>query len=121
MILVLKIILVKKFFLYQLYIFQHHLFLVGIISFIILYGRDISISNPALFFTLYALSTILIRPIQGFVYDKCGYKVVIVIASIIAFLSYLMLSYNNSELYYLSGITLGLSMECFVYHTCKLC
>ncbi len=44
----------------------------GIVSFIILYGQEIQVANPGIYFLIYAITLLVIRPIAGKSFDKNG-------------------------------------------------
>lgn len=49
----------------------------GVLTFIALYSAELGLSDPWYFFTVYAVTIILIRPLAGFLFDRCGQQAVI--------------------------------------------
>lgn len=63
----------------------------GIVSFILLYAKMHAFDNPSLFFTIYALSTIIVRPAQGVLFDRYGQSMLLIISSITSVIAYIIL------------------------------
>lgn len=63
----------------------------GILSFIVLFGKEINIENPGGYFLAYACTLILSRPYAGKIFDQQGPKKIMVIGFIALLLSFLLL------------------------------
>ncbi|MBO8129246.1 MAG: MFS transporter [Peptococcaceae bacterium] len=50
----------------------------GVATFIILYGLQQGIPNPGIFFTVYAITLIITRPVTGALFDCYGHRVVLI-------------------------------------------
>jgi MFS family permease len=70
----------------------------GVTSFITLFGDERGIDNVGWFFFLYAISSFLVRPISGKIFDKKGHIYVFIPGALSATAGVLFLSYTNSIL-----------------------
>lgn len=68
----------------------------GIVSFITLFGEEAQIGNVGLFFTLNAISLLIVRLISGRLFDRKGHVWVIFPGSLLLAASLLVLSYTHS-------------------------
>ncbi|WKL01112.1 MFS transporter [Paenibacillus amylolyticus] len=50
----------------------------GLVGFIVLYGKEANLANPALFFLFNALAVLLVRPFAGRIYDNKGPKALLI-------------------------------------------
>ncbi|MGN7358606.1 MFS transporter [Paenibacillus sp. SAF-054] len=68
----------------------------GLLSFINLFGKEVSLPNASLFFLFNAIAVILIRPISGKIYDKRGHKALLIPAAVFLIGGLWLLSYSTS-------------------------
>lgn len=68
----------------------------GLLSFLILFGKEIHLANASLFFLFNVISVIIIRPISGKLYDKKGHVVLLIPAALFLITGLLLLSYSTS-------------------------
>ncbi|MDD3654396.1 MAG: MFS transporter [Desulfotomaculaceae bacterium] len=81
----------------------------SIVSFIALYADQKGIANIGIFFTVYAITLTLIRPIAGMLVDRRGFNVVVLPGIIFIVLSMAALSQAyNLWIFLLSGIIYGI-------------
>ena len=79
-------------------------------SFAALYGRSLGFNKVSLFFTCFAISMLLIRPLVGYIIDRLGYHVTILPGFIILISSMItMFCASTLFVFLFSGILLGLS------------
>lgn len=64
----------------------------GIVSFVTLYGEELHVGNTGLFFSLYALGMVLVRPGAGRAFDRRGPSTVMAGGFAVLFLAYLVLA-----------------------------
>lgn len=50
----------------------------GLVGFIVLYGKEANLSNPAFFFLFNAIAILLVRPFAGRLYDRKGPKALLI-------------------------------------------
>lgn len=65
-------------------------------SYLILLGDERGIGNMSLYFTINAISLILVRTFAGKIYDKCGLSTVLVPAFVFAFIASLFIGYAQA-------------------------
>lgn len=83
----------------------------GVISFITLYAKQLAINNIGVFFLVYALSILCVRPFAGIIHDKKGPKMVMAIGFMAMITAYILLfTADGFLLFILSAITLGIGM-----------
>lgn len=68
----------------------------GLLSFINLFGKEVSLANASLFFLFNAVAVVLIRPISGKIYDKKGHKALLIPAAVFLIGGLWLLSYSTS-------------------------
>lgn len=80
----------------------------SIVSFIALYAAQKGIANIGIFFTVYAITLTLIRPISGILVDRKGFNVVVLPGIIFIAVSMVVLSQaHNLWIFLLAGIMYG--------------
>jgi len=80
----------------------------GLLSFVVLFGREIGIRNPSSFFLIFAIGIALSRVIVGKVFDKNGPGNILTICLTLLIVSFPMLAlFKNEWGFYLSAITIG--------------
>ncbi|WP_170233424.1 MFS transporter [Sporomusa termitida] len=81
----------------------------GIVAFMTLYALERGISNPGVYFSVFAVAVIVVRPIAGMLYDRLGLRVVMVPGLLLVTLSMLILGLSHHPaLFLVSGIFMGL-------------
>jgi len=50
----------------------------GVNTFVAIYGMEMGIKNVGLYFTVYALSLMVIRPFSGLIFDRIGHRQIII-------------------------------------------
>lgn len=81
----------------------------GIVSFITLYAKEININNAGIFFLVYALALMIIRPQAGKMFDKNGPKSIMAIGFGAIILSFILLYASRGEiLFIISAFVLGI-------------
>lgn len=81
----------------------------GIVSFVTLYGEELHVGNAGLFFTLYALGMMLVRPGAGQAFDRQGPSAVVAGGLALLFLAYLMLAlWRTAAGFLCAGLLYGL-------------
>ncbi|WP_405156237.1 MFS transporter [Paenibacillus sp. FSL K6-0108] len=68
----------------------------GLVGFIVLYGKEVNLANPALFFLFNALAVLLVRPFAGRIYDNKGPKALLIPGAIFIAAGLIILSYATS-------------------------
>lgn len=68
----------------------------GLVGFIVLYGKEANLANPALFFLFNALAVLLVRPFAGRIYDNKGPKALLIPGAIFVAVGLILLSYATS-------------------------
>lgn len=68
----------------------------GLVGFIVLYGKEANLANPALFFLFNALAVLLVRPFAGRIYDNKGPKALLIPGAIFIAAGLILLSYASS-------------------------
>ncbi|QOS78252.1 MFS transporter [Paenibacillus sp. JNUCC31] len=68
----------------------------GLVGFIVLYGKEAHLANPALFFLFNALAVLLVRPFAGRIYDSKGPKALLIPGAIFVAVGLIILSYATS-------------------------
>lgn len=68
----------------------------GLVGFIVLYGKEANLANPALFFLFNALAVLLVRPFAGRIYDSKGPKALLIPGAIFIAAGLITLSYASS-------------------------
>ncbi len=71
----------------------------GIVSFITLFGTEVGIQNVGWFFLINAISSFLIRPLSGRLFDKKGHIYVLLPGALLSLTGVLLLSYATSTLH----------------------
>ena len=80
----------------------------GLLSFVVLFGREIGIHNPSSFFLIFAIGIALSRVIVGKVFDKNGPGNILTICLTLLIVSFPMLAlFKNEWGYYFSAISIG--------------
>lgn len=83
----------------------------GIVTFITLFGTEAGIKNVGLFFLINAVSSFLIRPISGILFDQKGHIYVMLPGTVIALTGVLCLSFATSTgLLSLAAVCFGLGV-----------
>ncbi len=81
----------------------------GIVSFITLYAKELNIANAGIFFMVYGVSLLFVRPYAGKVFDKRGPNQIMFIGFSSLAISFLVLFMSNGYLMFiLSAIILGI-------------
>lgn len=81
----------------------------GLMSFIALYGKEIGIENPSVFFLVFAVGIITSRFSTGKAVDRNGPRLVIIICLILLIIGYPILALiRNSWGYYTAALIIGL-------------
>ncbi|NUU76451.1 MFS transporter [Paenibacillus xylanilyticus] len=68
----------------------------GLVGFIVLYGKEANLANPALFFLFNALAVLLVRPFAGRLYDSKGPKALLIPGAIFVAVGLFILSFATS-------------------------
>lgn len=68
----------------------------GLLSFINLFGKEVSLANASLFFLFNAVAVVLIRPISGKIYDKKGHQALLIPAGLFLIGGLWLLSFSTS-------------------------
>jgi len=68
----------------------------GLVGFIVLYGKEANLANPALFFLFNALAVLLVRPFAGRLYDSKGPKALLIPGAIFVAVGLIILSFATS-------------------------
>lgn len=68
----------------------------GLLSFLILFGKEVHLANASLFFLFNVISVVIVRPISGKLYDSKGHIVLIIPAALFLITGLLLLSYSTS-------------------------
>lgn len=68
----------------------------GLVGFIVLYGKEANLANPALFFLFNALAVLLVRPFAGRLYDSKGPKALLIPGAIFVAIGLTILSFATS-------------------------
>lgn len=80
----------------------------GVISFISIYGKEIGIKNPGLFFVVYAISLGLVRIFAGKIFDKQGPKTISILGMLSLIIGFPILALvPNLFGFLLAAFTLG--------------
>lgn len=83
--------------------------LCGIMSYIMLYGKELKISSIWIYFVGFITMVLITRPIVGKIFDKRGHAVIILPSSISLIIGLIILSYSNSvSMLVLSSLFYGL-------------
>jgi predicted MFS family arabinose efflux permease len=81
----------------------------GIVTFVSLYAQELGVANAGVFFTLYAVGMLLIRPLAGRLYDRRGPGLVMAGGLALLALSYLALAlWRAAPGYLAAGLLFGL-------------
>lgn len=81
----------------------------GIVSFMTLYALERGITNPGVYFGVFAVAVIVVRPIAGRLYDRLGLRAVMVPGLLLFTLSMIILGLSrHPALFWVSGIFMGL-------------
>ena len=81
----------------------------GLLSFIALYGKEIGVKNPGIFFLIYAVGIAISRIFSGKIFDKNGPKKIIIIAMLLLTIGFIILSIvHNLSGFLVSAFLLGL-------------
>jgi MFS family permease len=87
----------KKALLPALLCFLHSITLGGIMSFIMLYGREISVENTWIYFIGHISMILISRPFAGKLFDKKGHVFVIMPGVVLMLIGIILLSYATSD------------------------
>ncbi|CAI6029174.1 putative MFS-type transporter YfcJ [Paenibacillus sp. JJ-100] len=68
----------------------------GVVGFIVLYGKEANLANPALFFLFNALAVLLVRPFAGRLYDNKGPKALLIPGAICVAIGLITLSWATT-------------------------
>ncbi|WP_342555384.1 MFS transporter [Paenibacillus sp. FSL R7-0652] len=68
----------------------------GLVGFIVLFGKEAHLANPALFFLFNALAVLLVRPFAGRIYDSKGPKALLIPGAVCIALGLIMLSWATT-------------------------
>jgi len=81
----------------------------GLLSFVALYGKELGIKNPGIFFLIYAVGIAISRIFSGKIFDKNGPKKIIIVAMILLTVGFIILSIiQNLTGFLVSAFILGL-------------
>ncbi|QJC50977.1 MFS transporter [Paenibacillus albicereus] len=81
----------------------------GLLSYLVLFGREMGLPNIGLFFLLNAVAILLVRPIAGRLFDRHGHLAVLPAASLLLMGGLLLLSWSDTTgLLLLSALLYGL-------------
>jgi len=81
----------------------------GLLSFVALYGKEIGIENPGIFFVIYALGIFLGRTFSGRIFDKEGPLKVVSGGLLLLIIGFLIIAlFKNYTGYLGSGLLMGL-------------
>lgn len=72
--------------------------LCGIMSYIMLYGKELNISSIWIYFVGFVAMILITRPLVGKIFDEKGHAVIIIPGSIFLIIGLIILSYANSTL-----------------------
>ena len=72
--------------------------LCGIMSYIMLYGKELQISSIGIYFIGFVLMILISRPLIGKIFDEKGHTIIIIPCSISLIIGLILLSYANSIL-----------------------
>ncbi|WP_159885142.1 MFS transporter [Paenibacillus puerhi] len=81
----------------------------GLISFLVLYGKEANLTNVGWFFLFNAAAVVLVRPFAGRMFDKRGHRAVLPPAAVLVMIGLISLSYTH-------GLT-GLIVSALCYGT----
>ncbi|WP_438347436.1 MFS transporter [Paenibacillus sp. FA6] len=70
----------------------------GLLSFLILFGKEVHLANASLFFLFNVISVIIVRPISGKLYDRKGHIVLLIPAALFLMTGLILLSYSTSTI-----------------------
>ncbi|MDD5569881.1 MAG: MFS transporter [Bacteroidales bacterium] len=81
----------------------------GIITYIIIYAKEIGVERPGLFFVFYSVSVLISRITAGKMFDKGGHKAIIIIGIILSVIGFPILALAKNDFgFFFSSIMLGL-------------
>ncbi|MDO7786623.1 MFS transporter [Desulforamulus aquiferis] len=81
----------------------------AIVSFITLYAKELSISNAGIFFLIYGISLLIVRPYAGKVFDAHGPNRIMAIGFLGMAISFILLFLAKGYLFFiLSAVTMGI-------------
>jgi MFS family permease len=81
----------------------------GMVTFLPLYAQTQGIANIGPFFTIYALSLLITRPVAGKYYDRKGPKLIVILGMIAMFAGTFILGYSNTlPLFLVCGVLYGI-------------
>jgi len=78
--------------------FLHSITLGGIMSFIVLYGKEIGVENTWIYFIGHIAMILISRPFAGKLFDRRGHAIVIVPGVLLMLVGLTLLSYATSEI-----------------------
>lgn len=73
----------------------------GIVSFITVFGAGQHLSNPGLFFLIYALALGVVRPLSGIIMDRQGPRIIMGVGLVTMIAGFFWLSQANGEIHFL--------------------
>lgn len=81
----------------------------GIVSFITLYAKELNVQNAGIFFLIYALTLLVIRPIAGTIFDRQGPYLLMPIGYVAMILSFVLLYLAQGQILFIAAaIMLGI-------------
>lgn len=81
----------------------------GIVSFITLYGQKIGIGNPGVYFLIYALTLLIIRPYAGKTFDKKGPLQIMAVGFLAISIAFVLLFMARGDLLFsASAVAMGI-------------
>ena len=81
----------------------------GIISFIVLYGQNIGVTNPGVYFLIYALTLLLVRPVAGKSFDQNGPGKLMAVGFLAISLAFVLLFMARGDLLFgASAVAMGI-------------
>lgn len=81
----------------------------GIVSFITLYGQKIGIGNPGVYFLIYALTLLIIRPYAGKTFDKKGPLQIMAVGFLAISVAFVLLFMARGDLLFsASAVAMGI-------------
>jgi MFS family permease len=81
----------------------------GLISFLVLFGREANFANVSWYFLCFALTVLLVRPLSGKLFDKKGHRAVVPLGAVLVAVGLFILSFaDHYVLLYASAVFYGI-------------
>ena len=69
----------------------------GLMSFLVLYGREANLANVSWYFFCNAIAIVLVRPLSGKLFDRKGHIAVLPLGALFVFIGLMILSFTNNN------------------------